>query len=146
MKLRKAFNSIPAPGRARLHFMIAALIMMIFVGTAIAGGLSTISPRQANVLIQQEKDNPDFVIIDIRTPGEFKSGHIKGAVLLDYYSKDFKKNMQALDKNKTYLIYCRSANRSARTLSLIKDMGFRSIYNMDQGLIGWGKNGFTVVK
>ena len=126
--------------------VFAILLMLVLTGTANASGLATISPKQAKTLIQQEKANPDFVLLDIRTPTEFKAGHLEGAILIDYYGKDFLKKMQALDKNKTYLMYCRSANRSTRTLRLVKDMGFKSLYNMDQGINGWLKNGFPVVK
>jgi uncharacterized protein YyaL (SSP411 family)/rhodanese-related sulfurtransferase len=132
--------------RLTIFFLMAVWIMVMMADGAKAQGLLTISPKQANQLIQKEKDNDNFVIIDIRTPLEFKSGYIENAVLINFYSKNFLKEMQKLDKNKTYLIYCRSANRSTRTLSLIKDMGFKSLYNMDKGIIGWIQNGFKIVK
>ena len=134
------------PDRLMARLVLAALILLVLTGAANASGLVTISPKQAKDLIQQETGNPDFVLLDIRTPPEFKAGHIEGAILIDYYGRDFLKKMQALDKDKIYLMYCRSANRSTRTLALVKDMGFKSLYNMDQGINGWIKNGFPVVK
>lgn len=132
--------------RFLVSILLAALILLTYTSAAKAAGLLTISPKQANALIRTEKDNPDFIILDIRTPGEFITGHIEGAVLIDFYAKDFLKRMRALDKNKTYLVYCRSANRSTKALSLVKDMGFASLYNMDRGIIGWRQNGFDVVQ
>jgi rhodanese-related sulfurtransferase len=131
----------------KILFFITLFIFMSGL-TAVAGakGLETISPERTHKLIQAKIDNPDFIIIDIRTQVEFESGHIENAKLIDYYSKNFLKNMEKLDKNKTYLIYCRSANRSTRTLSLIKDMGFTSLYNMEKGINGWIKNGYKIVK
>ena len=149
MKIKTSVNTNAAYDRiARLtaSFLMAALVIAIFVGAAKAGGLSTISPVKANLLIHKERGNPAFVILDIRTPREFKAGHIEGAELIDFYSKDFLKKMRALDKNKIYLIYCRSANRSSKTLQMIKDMGFTSLYNMDRGIKGWRQKGFTIVK
>jgi len=131
--------------RLMASFLMVAITLLTHTAAVKAGGLLTISPKQAHALILQEKNNPDFVILDIRTPGEFKSGHIEGAVLIDFYARDFLQKMQALDKNKTYLIYCRSANRSTKTLSLVKNMGFTSLYNMDRGIIGWRQNGFPIV-
>ena len=132
--------------RLMASFLMVAITLLTYTATVKAGGLLTISPKQAHALILKEKDNPDFVILDIRTPGEFKSGHIEDAVLIDFYARNFLEKMQALDKNKTYLLYCRSANRSTKTLSLVKNMGFTSLYNMDRGIIGWGQNGFATVK
>jgi rhodanese-related sulfurtransferase len=146
MLTKTGFYQKSIKNRLISYFLMASLIMMMLSGAAKAAGLVTISPKQAYTLIQQERDNPDFVILDIRTPAEFKAGHIEGATRIDYYSKEFLNQMQALDKNKTYLIYCRSANRTTRTLYLIKDMGFEAVYNMGQGIRGWLQNGFPVVK
>ncbi len=135
----------------RVIVLTANILLIIFVLSMLtmpgaANDFLSISPSQANELIQKEKSNPDFVIIDMRTPLEFKGGHIKDAVLIDYYSKTFIQEMQSLDKGKIYLIYCRSANRSTKALAKIKNMGFESLYNMNQGIIGWGKAGFPIYK
>ncbi len=147
--MKTAVNTNPAHNqvaRLMVSFLVTALILLTYTSAAKASGLLTISPKQASALIRTEKGNPDFVILDIRTPAEYKAGHLEDAALLDYYSKDFLKKMRALDKSKTYLIYCRSANRSTRALGLVKDMGFASLYNMDRGIIGWGQNGFPIVR
>ena len=132
--------------RLMASFLMVAITLLTYTATVKASGLLTISPKQANALILKEKGNPDFIILDIRTPGEFETGHIEGAALIDFYAKDFLEKMRNLDKNKTYLIYCRSANRSTKTLSLVKDMGFAALYNMDRGIIGWRQDGFEIVK
>ncbi len=68
---------------------LSASVMISVPGRAAGKILQTISPDQANRLILDNKGNPDFLIIDIRTPGEFRTGHLEGAVLIDYYTKDF---------------------------------------------------------
>ena len=126
---------------------LITILLIIAMGTAAnASGLKTISPQQAYQMINNEKDNANFSIIDIRTPKEFESGHIENASLIDFYSKDFLKDMDKLDKSKIYLIYCRSANRSTKALNLIKDMGFTSLYNMGRGIKGWAQKGYKIVK
>jgi rhodanese-related sulfurtransferase len=111
------------------------------------GGIfETISPHQATKLISQRKDDPRFIILDVRTPAEYKGGHIKNAVLLDYYSKTFVVGLKSLDKAKTYLVYCRSGNRSQKTLLLMKNMAFQEVYNMGQGIAGWRFYGFRLEK
>ncbi|MCP4670551.1 MAG: rhodanese-like domain-containing protein [Desulfobacula sp.] len=144
---KSGLNQFLFNGKINLKAICLIIVFTIVMAVVVsARGLETISPEKAHQLIMQKKDNPDFIIIDIRTPMEFESGHIENAELIDYYSKDFLKKMKKLDKNKIYLIYCRSANRSTKTLSLIKDMGFISLFNMDRGIIGWKKNGYKIVK
>lgn len=99
--------------------------------------LTTISPVEAATLIEQHQKDSNFVLLDIRTPGEYKSGHIKNAALLDFRSATFSRSLEQLNKNKTYLIYCRSANRSGKALAMMKKMGFTRVYNMGKGLVGW---------
>jgi len=64
--------------------------------------------KDAYTLIQKNKGNPDFVILDVRTPAEFADEHIENAINLDYYSETFRDDLNKLDKTKTYLIYCRT--------------------------------------
>ena len=108
--------------------------------------LKTISPKMASDLIAKHKNNADFIILDVRTPQEFNNGHIEKAILLDFYSKTYTDEFKRLDKSKIYLIYCRSGNRSGKTLDLIKNMGFSRVYNMGQGINGWRSMGFPIVK
>ena len=67
--------------------------------------IENVTPQEAFTLIQDNRDNPDFVIIDVRTPGEFAGGYIEGAINIDFYSETFRDELNRLDKNKTYLIY-----------------------------------------
>ena len=71
-----------------------------------------VTPKEAYSLIQKNKANPNFVILDVRTPQEFASGHIEGAINLDYNVPTFKNDLNGLDKTKIYLIYCRTSRRS----------------------------------
>jgi len=133
------------PVRTSLCLLLILFLVQTF-SVAGEGILKTIFPKEASDLIAKHKNNPDFIILDVRTPREFKSGHIEKAILLDYYSKMYTEELKKLDKTKTYLIYCRSGNRTGKTLNLIKDMGFSRVYNMDKGIKGWRSKGFPVTK
>ena len=63
--------------------------------------------------------NKANVVLDVRSPAEFKSGHIPGAVNLDVRSPDFEKKVNELDKSKTYLVHCAAGGRSARACRLV---------------------------
>lgn len=105
-----------------------------------------LSALEAKTLIDNNRGNADFVILDLRTPKEFASGHIAGAVMLDYYSPGFQKGLRQLDRSKRYLIYCRTGNRSGRTLRLIDQMGFKSVYHLKDGIVDWNRRKLPLVK
>lgn len=79
----------------------------------------------------------NVVILDVRTPGETARGIIDGAIEIDYRQPDFADKIKALDKNKTYLVYCQSGGRSARAAELLAEQGFPSLYNLADGYRAW---------
>ena len=70
---------------------------------------ATVAPKVENVdaasAARLLADNGDVVVLDIRTPGEYERGHLKGAVNIDYRAPDFADKLGALDKDKTYLVH-----------------------------------------
>ncbi len=81
--------------------------------------------------------SPNIVVLDVRTPEEYAEGHIAGATLLNFYDDNFDKNLQALDKNKTYLVYCQRGGRSSKTAQRMADLGFTRVYNLQHGFSEW---------
>ena len=108
--------------------------------------LKNITPKEAYDLIQEHKDDENFVILDVRTPGEFAQGYIKNAKNVDYYSKTFRDELEKLDKKKMYLVYCRSGNRSGRTLRVMQELNYSQAYNMTGGIGGWYTQGLPITK
>jgi len=97
--------------------------------------VAVLAPRTAFRLIEANWSNPEFVILDVRTPGEFARGHIAGAINLDYYASGFQQELDQLDKSNTYLVYCRSAQRSGMTARIMEELGFMRIYDLDGGIL-----------
>lgn len=78
------------------------------------------------------------VILDVRTPGEFSAGHIENAVLVDINSRDFKSKISQLDRNKTYLVYCRTGRRSAVAGQIMtQEFGFTNVKNLLGGFVSY---------
>jgi rhodanese-related sulfurtransferase len=102
--------------------------------------IEDITTDQASTLIEENQNNPDFVILDVRTPAEFDSGHIENAINIDYYSDTFQDELDSLDKDKTYLIYCEVGGRSKDALAIMKELGFMEAYNMLGGINQWKKD------
>ncbi|WP_276496578.1 rhodanese-like domain-containing protein [Pontibacter litorisediminis] len=74
--------------------------------------------------------NSKTVLVDVRTPEEYASGHLDGAMLSDFRGGDFAEDIRNWDKDKVYYLYCASGNRSGQAAELMKQAGFKHIYNL----------------
>ena len=92
-----------------------------------------IKERRFQRLMQKKQ----AVLLDVRTPEEHKEGHIPGARLLNIQGPGFTDSLQTLDRNKTYLLYCRSAKRSQKAVNLMKERGFKNVYHLKGGFTQW---------
>lgn len=119
-----------------------AIVILLWWGGVACGQISP-QPASEKVTIQQQepltiapaqayknwKAHPDqYVVLDVRTPSEYQSGHVKGARNVDYYA-DFEKAIQNLPKDKVYYLHCASGRRSAAATEILRKHGFKA-YNM----------------
>lgn len=88
---------------------------------------------------------PGTVVLDVRTADEFASGHLAGAHNLDVNAADFAAKVGALPKDVPYAVYCRSGNRSATALAVMKQLGFTQTYHLGGGIGAWTSAGGQVV-
>ena len=146
-------------GKRALFLLLAAVLTVVLLISGCAQDENTamktatkvqviedITVEQAFALLQENSDNPDFVLLDVRTPAEFEVERIESAIMLDYYSENFREALDELDKSKTYLIYCRSGRRTGETLQMMKELGFDEVYNMLGGINSWKSKGFPTIK
>lgn len=84
------------------------------------------------------------VLVDVRTPEEFTAGHLAGALNIDLQAATFERDVSALDRSATYLVYCRSGNRSATATALMGQLGFDEVYELQDGIVAWQAAGFPV--
>lgn len=94
-----------------------------------------IDPQKFDELI----NSGNCEIIDVRTPEELDYGYIDGYKLINMYDPEFFNELEKIEKGKTYLIYCRSGARSARTCEIMFDMGYDNLYNLDGGILAWNR-------
>ena len=90
-------------------------------------------------------DSKCLVILDVRTPQEYASGHLNGSINLDFKSPSFSDLIARLDRDKAYLLYCRTGRRSARAVMLMKSLGFKELYNLTKGIEQWQREGYEVI-
>lgn len=108
-------------------------------------GIKDISCEQAREVIQDRRQDPNFIILDFRTKEMFEAAHIEGAVVHDVFSPDIDTWLESLDKNKVYLIYCTLGQRSGIALEKMKETGFVNILHMHEGISRWRQLGYETV-
>lgn len=83
-------------------------------------------------------NDENAVIIDARTPRECAEGIIENAIMIDFLdTKTFLTEIEKLDKNKSYYVYCRSGNRSGQACQLLERLGIENTYNLLGGILDW---------
>ena len=99
-----------------------------------------ISPKDLNQIFNQKLS--ENIILDVRTKEECSESKIPGSFNIDYYSENFKDNLDKLNKNLNYYIYCRSGNRSGKTVIILKEKGFKNVFNLEGGILAWKKENY----
>ena len=92
------------------------------------------------------KTGKDVVLLDVRTPEEFNDGAIANSINMDFYETDFSDKLSTLEKDKTYLVYCRSGKRSSNAATMLHEKGFKNVVNLEGGIIAWKEAGLPVSK
>ncbi|VBB43735.1 Phage shock protein E [uncultured Paludibacter sp.] len=100
-----------------------------------------VNSEEAYKLLQKNKE---IVLLDVRTFDEFELGYIKGALNIDFYQPDFWEKILQFECGKTYLIYCRTQNRSTSVVDFMIENGFENIYKMTDGFTGWFSNNLPI--
>lgn len=102
-------------------------------------GFKVITPEEVYEIIKNKKD---YIILDVRTQGEYDAGHIEGAILIPIL--ELEERLNELPKDKPIIVYCNSGVRSNAAAKMLTDKGFRNIYDMG-GISDWQEKGFPVV-
>lgn len=88
--------------------------------------------------ISQFEVDENAVILDVRTEDEYNDGIIENAINIDIHKgQDFIAELESLDKNKNYYVYCRSGARSAKACEIMKELGFENAFNLLGGILDW---------
>jgi rhodanese-related sulfurtransferase len=114
--------------------------------TSATPAVKNISSQEVVDFISKNQSNPNFMIIDVRTAEEFAAGHIANAINIDVQLADFESNVGKLDRNKRYLVYCRTGIRSATATQAMARFGFKDIYNLSGGISQLIQDGYPIVK
>ncbi len=129
------------------HTLLFVFILGIFFacqnsGSANGGETKTLEVAAYKKLLES---TTAATLVDVRTPEEYNSGHLKNAINIDYNGSSFATEIAKLDKNTPVFIYCLSGGRSGNALSQMSSAGFKTVYNMEGGILKWRAAGFEIV-
>ncbi len=126
------------------------VLLYIFLNLFVIRNLSsqTDNPNYKSVKsieFKQLMQSGDYVVLDIRTPKEFDEGHIENAVNIDFYSKNFEQLVLNYKKN-GIMLYSRSSGHSQQAITKLMALGFKNIIELENGLVGWKRDGFNLTR
>lgn len=127
--------------------ILLSLLTAISFGTtgcsAQSDSIDTLAPQS---FIKQAKADTTAIILDVRTPEEYKEEHLAGARQLDFLNTSvFDAGIKQLDKSHTYYVYCRSGKRSHNACIKMKKQGFK-VFDMEGGILNWKRLGMPTTK
>ena len=127
--------------------MLLMLSMLLVVTTSNCkdnkqelGEIQIVTPVEMITLLHDD----EVQLIDVRTPEEVDEGFIANSQNIDFFSSSFSTDIGKLDKTKPVILYCRSGKRSEKSAQILKESGFKKIYDLDGGFIRWKDEGFEV--
>jgi rhodanese-related sulfurtransferase len=127
-------------------FVLFALLFLLgfqgYAQTAAPDSIQVLSIPQFEKMAAKKKSK----ILDVRTPEEVAEGHLLGSTTVNFLSPEFSKEVEALNKNKIYLLYCRSGSRTRKAADAMQKMGFKHVYMLEGGINAWKEAGKEVVK
>ncbi|MEO1748792.1 MAG: rhodanese-like domain-containing protein [Pseudomonadota bacterium] len=123
--------------------LLSTLTIAFVLGLLPASAAQEVTAQQAHQLL---KSNPDIVVLDIRTGREFRSGHIEGAININYFDRNFRDQIAELDGSKTYIMHCAAGGRSDASIRILRNAGLTNVYHMGGGTSEWKSKGLPLVR
>lgn len=117
-------------------------ILLLFSFIALNAQIKEVNSKEVASMIK--KDNK-WVVLDVRTADEFNARHIKGAINIDIRQPDALRKIDKLDRNARYIVHCRTNHRSKIAVDHMVQSGFKTVYQMMDGMNGWDENKLPVV-
>jgi len=125
---------------------IPSFLLFLFIGFYSCKAQLSVEPMVPSEFQKAIQSNTEAIVLDVRTPEEYREGYILHAVNVDYKNENFKSEIAKLDTAKTYYVYCRSGGRSANAASYMKSVGFKNVYDLKGGITSWKADKFPVIQ
>lgn len=119
-------------------FALAVLLLLV-AATQVCAAAKDISSREAKALLDKNKA---VYLLDVRTPQEFSQGKLAGATLIPI--GELERRFREVPKNRPVIVYCAVGARSKPAAGFLAQQGYKDVYNVTDGLVGWYRNGYPV--
>lgn len=119
--------------------VVIALLLVCMTCSFACAAAQQISSREAKALLEKNKN---IFLLDVRTPQENSQAKLPGTVLIPI--GEFERRVAEVPKNKTILVYCAVGSRSKPVAEYLAQHGYKEVYNMTDGIVGWYRNGFPL--
>lgn len=118
-------------------YLLIPAVVLFFGACGISQSEKEGGVLPATAFNEQINATPDGVVLDVRTPAEFSEGHLDHAKNVNWTGNTFDSEVAQLDKSKPYFVYCLAGSRSAAAAQHMRDLGFKTIYELDGGILKW---------
>jgi phage shock protein E len=125
------------------HFIPSIVLLLISFTAINAQNKIEVNSKEVNTMLQKDKK---LIVLDVRTVDEFNDGHIKGAINIDIKQPDAFSKIDKLDHNAKYIVHCRTNHRSKIAVDHMVQSGFKTVYQMMDGITGWNQNSLPIIK
>ena len=117
-----------------MKHVLKAILLLFITGCVSAQNKSSVNAAEFEKAIQAK----DAQVVDVRSPEEYKDGHIKGSVLANWQDQpQFEEKIKSLDKNKPVYVYCLAGVRSGKAADVLVKNGFTKVVELDGGIKAW---------
>jgi len=127
-----------------MNKFFSVLVVLFFAGLTLTQAQNVRVLQAKAYATTLEKAGETAQLLDVRTPSEYKDGHLKGAENINFYDASFAAQTEALDKSKPVFVYCRSGARSAGAARKLKELGFQEVIDLRHGILAWKRAGLPV--
>lgn len=122
-----------------MKHVVVILVMVAVMATHVWAAEKDISSSEAKSLLEKNKN---VYILDVRTPEEYSQARLAGSVLIPI--NEFERRANEVPKNKAILVYCAVGSRSKPAANYLARLGYKEVYHMADGIVGWYRHGFPI--
>lgn len=132
----------------KIFYFIIPVVMIVIVATYFKGNNASANTKSCILSAAEfaKANKNEAIIIDVRTKREYDSGHLEGAINIDIYQRDFRGQIDNLDKNKTYYVYCKTGIRSKSAVNYMAQSGFTKVCDLEGGTNYLARAGVKMVQ
>ena len=120
---------------------LMVLVLLAMATVVLAAGGRSITSIESKALLAKNKG---IFLLDVRTPEEYRQGRLAGAVLIPI--TEVERRIGEIPRKRPVIVYCAVGSRSTTVAGILARKGYREVYNMADGIVGWYRNGYPVFR